>query len=177
MRALIALDEGSERVAAAVGSWTQSEGVAVKLLWVLEPKDVHATAAPSGFTHALTPAGQPSGQLLNVSEPPPRLAEDRSQAFARSTAEHNDYLIGVAERYLPGVPAEVEVRVGEDIAAVIIEEAGVHGADVIVMGTRSRTGISRALLGSIAERVVRDSPVPVLLVGPQARVPEGTPGT
>jgi len=38
------------------------------------------------------------------------------------------------------------------------------GADLIVVGTHGRTGIVRALMGSIAERVVRLSPVPVLTV-------------
>jgi nucleotide-binding universal stress UspA family protein len=39
-------------------------------------------------------------------------------------------------------------------------------ADVVVMGTRGRRGVARALLGSVAEKVVRLSPVPVLVVPP-----------
>ena len=38
------------------------------------------------------------------------------------------------------------------------------GADLVVVGTHGRTGIRRAFMGSIAERVVRLSPVPVLTV-------------
>lgn len=38
------------------------------------------------------------------------------------------------------------------------------GADLVVVGTQGRTGLRRALLGSVAERVVRLSPVPVLTV-------------
>jgi nucleotide-binding universal stress UspA family protein len=37
-------------------------------------------------------------------------------------------------------------------------------ADLIVMGTHGRTGLSRALIGSVAEKVVRTAPVPVLTV-------------
>ncbi len=37
-------------------------------------------------------------------------------------------------------------------------------ADLVVVGTRGRTGLSHAILGSVAERVVRLSPVPVLTV-------------
>ena len=44
-----------------------------------------------------------------------------------------------------------------------------HNIDVVVMGTHGRRGIAHALLGSVAERVVRLSPVPVLTVrGPPA---------
>jgi nucleotide-binding universal stress UspA family protein len=47
------------------------------------------------------------------------------------------------------------------------------GADLIVMGTHGRGGINRILLGSVAERVVRSSPIPVLTV----RVGETTEST
>jgi nucleotide-binding universal stress UspA family protein len=40
------------------------------------------------------------------------------------------------------------------------------GADVVVVGTHGRTGLSRALLGSVAARVVRSSTAPVLVVPP-----------
>lgn len=46
----------------------------------------------------------------------------------------------------------------------IIAAAESARADLIVLGTHGRKGISRALLGSVAERVVRLSPVPVLTV-------------
>lgn len=49
------------------------------------------------------------------------------------------------------------------IGDLIVEEA-VHGCDLIVMGTHGRRGLRRFALGSDAERVLRDSPVPVLLM-------------
>jgi nucleotide-binding universal stress UspA family protein len=52
----------------------------------------------------------------------------------------------------------------------IVEEANKWRADLIVMGTHGRRGVSRMVLGSDAEIVVRTSPVPVLLV----RSPEPT---
>ncbi len=50
------------------------------------------------------------------------------------------------------------------VADVVVQQAKRWRADVIVMGTHGRRGVTRALLGSDAEMVVRDSPVPVLLV-------------
>ena len=53
---------------------------------------------------------------------------------------------------------------------VVLETAARTGADLIVMGTQGRSGISHLLLGSVAEKVVRLAPCPVLTVGPKARV-------
>ena len=47
----------------------------------------------------------------------------------------------------------------------ILETAKSRGCDLVVMGTHGRRGLPRLLLGSVAERVVRLSPVPVLTVG------------
>lgn len=54
--------------------------------------------------------------------------------------------------------------VGDPAADAIVAEAEAQGADLIVLGTHGRRGVRRALLGSDAEIVVRNSPVPVLLV-------------
>jgi len=53
---------------------------------------------------------------------------------------------------------------GRRVATVIDEEAQDWQADLIVIGTHGRSGISRLLLGSVAEGVVRGATVPVLLV-------------
>jgi nucleotide-binding universal stress UspA family protein len=59
--------------------------------------------------------------------------------------------------------AQTLVRAG-DPRDVILQTAEELHADLIVMGTHGRRGISRALLGSVAEMIVRTSPVPVLTV-------------
>ena len=51
----------------------------------------------------------------------------------------------------------------------IVEYARNNHIDMIVMGTHGRTGIDRVLIGSVAERTVRTSPVPVLTVPPGER--------
>jgi nucleotide-binding universal stress UspA family protein len=49
-------------------------------------------------------------------------------------------------------------------ATVIEEEVELENADMVVIGTRGRTGLGHMLLGSIAERVVQKAPCPVLTV-------------
>ena len=50
---------------------------------------------------------------------------------------------------------------------VILETAAARHCDLIVIGSRGRHGVTRALLGSTAEKVVRFSPIPVLTVHPR----------
>jgi nucleotide-binding universal stress UspA family protein len=59
--------------------------------------------------------------------------------------------------------AMVEAR-GRSVSDVILGDAKTFRADVIVMGTHGRRGLNRLLLGSDAERVLREAPVPVLLI-------------
>jgi nucleotide-binding universal stress UspA family protein len=69
----------------------------------------------------------------------------------------------LAQRKCAGIAGEVLVRTG-DAMDVINQTATEVGADLIVMGTHGRRGIARALLGSIAETVVRSAPCAVLTV-------------
>jgi nucleotide-binding universal stress UspA family protein len=55
----------------------------------------------------------------------------------------------------------------------IIEAIDEHGVDLIVIGTHGRHGLPRLFLGSVAEKVVRMSKVPVLTVGPDEAGPKG----
>ena len=50
------------------------------------------------------------------------------------------------------------------VADLVVEQARQWGAELIVLGTHGRRGLGRALLGSDAEQVLRQAPVPVLLV-------------
>ena len=65
-----------------------------------------------------------------------------------------------------GIATDVRLVEGrpERVADTIVTEARSAGCDLIVMGTHGRRGVSHALLGSDAERVLRISPLPVLLV-------------
>ncbi len=63
----------------------------------------------------------------------------------------------------------VEART-ERVADTIVQEAKDAGCDLVVMGTHGRRGFNRVMVGSDAELVVRNCPLPVLLVRhPEAR--------
>jgi nucleotide-binding universal stress UspA family protein len=65
-----------------------------------------------------------------------------------------------------GLAADTELfeNTSGRIADIVIDEARRWKADLIVLGTHGRRGVQRVLLGSDAEQIVRQAPVPVLLV-------------
>ncbi len=73
----------------------------------------------------------------------------------------NDYVA----KYLSGVsfPVKSAVVIGRPFME-IIRYAREHQADMIVIATHGRTGLKHVLLGSVAEKVVRKSPCPVLTI-------------
>jgi nucleotide-binding universal stress UspA family protein len=58
------------------------------------------------------------------------------------------------------------LRTGVPVAE-IVDYAKEQAIDLIVLGTHGRTGLARALLGSVAEKVIRKAPCPVLAVHPK----------
>ena len=64
---------------------------------------------------------------------------------------------------LPGTKAEV---VPGDISEEILKYTGSKGIDLLILGTHGRKGLEKVVFGSVAERVAKASPVPVLLVNP-----------
>lgn len=82
---------------------------------------------------------------------------------------------GLLQRYAESAPPGVSVvtaTAGGDPARQIVKYATRHGIDLIVLGAHGRSGVSRVLLGSVAERVARTAPCPVLSVPPPERVPQ-----
>lgn len=54
--------------------------------------------------------------------------------------------------------------VGEDVASALQREAVESGAEIVVIGTHGRRGLAHAMLGSVAEKFIRQATTPVLLV-------------
>lgn len=103
--------------------------------------------------------------LLNVIEPGSEASEPTSMAGAftnRAKRELRDWPVlasklSVKQLTLKGSPA-----------ALIVEFARQKKVDVIVMGTHGRTGLTKMLLGSVAQSVMNDAPCPVVVVKPPA---------
>ena len=71
-----------------------------------------------------------------------------------------------------GVETKAEVVVGY-AAEEILNIAEKYEADMIIMGTHGRKGIDRILFGSVAEKVVKNSPIPVLTIRPSGHYTGG----
>lgn len=96
--------------------------------------------------------------VLSVAVDPDRVSA--AEATARA------YLDALVTRLrAEGTPAVALVRSGP-AAAVIVEEARLRDAAVIVLGSTTRARLPRALLGSVADEVIRTADCPVLLVRP-----------
>lgn len=67
----------------------------------------------------------------------------------------------VLERIPLNISADAEILYGDAVGGIIDYASDVN-ADLIVMATHGRTGVSHVLLGSVAEQVVRKAPCPVL---------------
>jgi len=139
-----------ERVLVAVDESEQSDGA---LAWTLREFDDAEVVA----LHVIDPvkggvsvgAGVPTASETWFEE-----AQDTGEALLSAAAER------AADH---GVDIETRTEVGRP-ASTIVETAEDAGADHVVTGSHGRSGVSRVLLGSVAETVVRRSPVPVTVV-------------
>jgi nucleotide-binding universal stress UspA family protein len=140
---------------------------------ILVPLDGSATAQ-RGLAEAIALAGRLGStlHLLNVVDarylvadaslyaPPTQLLGDWQAAGEKLLTD------AVAQAQAKGVKTDsiVVCDPGQRVCDLILAEARKTGAELIVMGTHGRRGFSRLTLGSDAELVLRESPVPVLLI-------------
>ena len=118
------------------------------------------TPAAGASAAASAAARQPALRLLYVLDD----ALDQSDLLA----EGNAALAAAADlAWEAGVAAEHAMvpAAGRALATAILADAQDFAADLIVLGTHGRKGLRRAILGSVAEAVIRDSTIPVLLPG------------
>jgi len=88
----------------------------------------------------------------------------------QARAERERLLMGIVrDARAAGVTAEFLVWEG-DPGGSIAAAAEAEGADLVVVGTRGRSGAGRMLLGSVSDHVVRHAACPVLVVRPDGRL-------
>jgi nucleotide-binding universal stress UspA family protein len=157
-------------------SSSQSRHTCVKPRRILVPVDFSDSSARA-LRHAAKRAAESGGSLIIVHVVPAdygwlgigreelrdldrslqRQAADRLRAFADENVGHN-------------LTAEMEVRVGQP-AEQILAAARESQCDSIMLSTRGLTGLDRYLIGSVADRVARLAPCPVVLLRPGKRAP------
>lgn len=96
--------------------------------------------------------------LINISRGEPRL--DASFARGRDVQD-------VTERLrAKGISLEVRQTTGDNVADAVLFEAEQAGATLLVVGIRRRSPVGKMLMGSVAQSILLDSPVPVVAVKP-----------
>ena len=138
----IDFSRGAEATLEAAADLARRHGGALTLLHVREPLPA---AGGKGFV------------------PPPGLTEAESVEIGRQLERWR----AEAAR-MSGGEVRAEAATGAP-ASEIVRRAREKPFDLVVVGTHGRTGLRRLMLGSVAERVVREAPCPVLVVRP----PEG----
>lgn len=88
----------------------------------------------------------------------------RNQMIAQGDELATEFDKAMADKGVAGAMITGEASSLEDVPALVLNAAQSFGADLIVMGTHGRRGFQRLILGSVAERCVRQSTLPVLLI-------------
>jgi nucleotide-binding universal stress UspA family protein len=131
---------------------------------IVVPTDF-STASDAALPHAEALAKQKSASLLilHVEEPP--LAYGGGELYYGLPEPSSERILKMLEEVRPSdltVPFTHRLTMG-DPAGEIVRIAGEEGAEMIVLGTHGRSGMTRMLMGSVAEAVVRRAPCPVLV--------------
>lgn len=133
----IAFDSNSAEALAHAAAMAVNSGATLHLLHVLQVNPLTAQGASEGF------AGQ--------------------QFYDSQMQEARTRLEEYAESIPARVKRELTVELGEP-ASIIVAAQQRLGADLVVMATHGRRGLKHFIVGSVAERVVRESAAPVLTI-------------
>lgn len=106
---------------------------------------LHAYQLPIGFVAFPPGAPVPSADIAS------RIVDSAHEDLAACVAKHKDTTVELVPMLEQADPREAVLNAAKEVSA-----------DLVIMGTHGRHGIARALIGSVAEAVVRTSPVPVM---------------
>jgi nucleotide-binding universal stress UspA family protein len=146
-------------------------------LRILVPTDFSPSSdAALGVARRLAAKVRGAVRLLHVIEQPARSTSFGSELSIPEPSREDQAAtprVHLSQRML--VDSRSRVKIDSDVVfgptgAMIAAYAGDNGFDLIVMGTRGRSGLAHLLMGSVAESVIRTAPCPVLTVKSNAAV-------
>ena len=138
---LVPIDESDRSTEALEFACREYPDATITALHVLDPGDFYAATGIEG------------GAMANYDEIQKHHENRANQLLERAHEQASDH----------GVEIETDHVLG-GVSRSIVDYAEEHDVDHIAIGSHGRTGASRILLGSVAEKVARRSPVPVTIV-------------
>src|SRR6266516_3491997 len=97
-----------------------------------------------------------------------------TEAIETELKNAEDYLNALANsKLLAGIETETKALFGA-VAQTILSVACSYSADLIVMSSQGKTGLKRWVLGSVAQKIARHSPLPVLVLHESGPLPVGS---
>lgn len=130
-------DESLEAFAPVI-DFARATGARITVLYVLPALDDHPTGTP-------------------FVSPVPIPSDEEQLTRAREDLER------LRDRFA-GIDLRLDARAGEEIHEVICGYASEHDVDLIALASHGRSGLSRLVMGSVAEQVLRCSRIPVLVI-------------
>lgn len=126
-------------------------------------------AAPIAIEIARRYGGKVYGVHVNRFDDYTATAPNAWAAMAEAAEKETKEDAGRLNEQLQGIEHEVVIGEGSiwEVISNVIEQREI---DLIVLGTRGRTGLGKVILGSVAERILRQSPCPVLTAGPHVNL-------
>ncbi len=131
---------------------------------ILFPTDF-STASDAALVHAEALARQMNARLLIVHVEEPPLAYGGGELYYGLPEPSSERILKMLEDVKPAdpaVPYTHRLTMG-DPAGEVVRIATDEHAEMIILGTHGRTGMTRLLMGSVAEAIVRRAPCPVLV--------------
>lgn len=164
MRVLVALDDSEQAagVANTLAPWLTGVGADVHLVSVVDMSEVQA--AMRADPRDVEPVTTFGSSQPPVQPPPPQSVESHGQALARARTEREDGLRQLIQESFVGLDVQIHAISDDDTAGAIAALGVELDVDLVAVGTHGRSGLTRALMGSVAEQVVRRSERPVIVV-------------
>ena len=151
---------GSEAAAAHVRELASAFDATVRVLHVIDTREGGlgvSGAFSDGESQAMSGRSPEEGYIGRHGDGPD------PEEMDEELAEHARELLEASAEPLGDADVTTAVKSGVP-HSVILQYADDNGVDLVVMGTHGRTGVERYLLGSVTEKVVRMSDVPVVTV-------------